>query len=215
VEATLVWMSERPLRAGRPYLLKHAAQTVRARVREDVRRIDMASLAEEPVSALGLNEIGRAVVVTERPLFFDPYRIYRATGSLILIDPITNETVAAGMIAGVAAASAAGERVTEKERQLRNGHRPAIILVENNEMAGLLERRLFDLGIQAIWLRRPTEPIQQTEVLEFCNFGAVVILCKTPGSADFESSYVLNLSIDDARNPDLMVERIRQYVSLR
>jgi len=100
VEATLVWMSERPLHPGRAYLLKHAAQTVRARVRDDLRRIDMGSLAEEPVSALGLNEIGRAVVVAERPLFFDPYSTHRATGSLILIDPITNETVAAGMIAG-------------------------------------------------------------------------------------------------------------------
>ena len=88
VEATLVWMSERPLRAGRPYLLKHAAQTIRARVREDLRRIDMRSLAEEPVTALELNEIGRAVVMTERPLFFDPYQMNRATGSLILIDAI-------------------------------------------------------------------------------------------------------------------------------
>ena len=64
-------MSERHLRAGRPYLLKHAAQTIRARVHEDLRRIDMASLAEEPVTTLHLNEIGRAVIVTERPLFFD------------------------------------------------------------------------------------------------------------------------------------------------
>jgi sulfate adenylyltransferase large subunit len=215
VAATLVWMSERPLRAGRPYLLKHAAQTVRARVREDLRRIDMGSLAEEPVAALGLNEIGRAVLVTERPLFFDPYRIHRATGSLILIDPITNETVAAGMIAGAAPDGAAEQRVSEKERQVRNGHRAAIIVVESDATAWLLERRLFDLGFQAIRVLEPSAPAHQTEVLALYNSGAVVILSATPDSASFKSSYILHFSVDDAKNTELLVERIRQYVSLR
>jgi sulfate adenylyltransferase large subunit len=215
VEATLVWMSQRPLRVGRPYLLKQAAQTVRARVRADLRRIDMGSLAEEPVTALGLNEIGRAVVVTERPLFFDPYRIHRATGSLILIDPITNETVAAGMIAGAAAASAVEERVSEKERQVRNGHRAAIIIVENDEIAWVLERRLFDLGLQAIRVQRASTPAWQAEVLVVYNAGAVVILSATPDSVSFATAYTLHFSIDDAKNPDLLAERIRQYVSLR
>jgi sulfate adenylyltransferase large subunit len=215
VAATLVWMSERPLRAGRPYLLKHAAQTVRARVREDLRRIDMGSLAEEPVAALGLNEIGRAVLVTERPLFFDPYRIHRATGSLILIDPITNETVAAGMIAGAAPDGAAEQRVSEKERQVRNGHRAAIIVVESDATAWLLERRLFDLGFQAIRVQEPSAPAHQTEVLALYNSGAVVIFSATPDSASFKSSYILHFSVDDAKNTELLVERIRQYVSLR
>jgi sulfate adenylyltransferase large subunit len=214
VGATLVWMSERPLRAGRPYLLKHAAQTVRARVRENLRRIDMGSLAEEPVSALGLNEIGRAEVMTERPLFFDPYRIHRATGSLILIDPITNETVAAGMIAGVAAGSGADQRVGEIERQVRNGHRAAIIVVENNEIAMLLERKLFDLGLHAIWVPTPIDPAPQTGVLELYNSGALVIVSATPELASIKSAYVINLSIDDSKNMEFMVEQIRLYTSL-
>jgi sulfate adenylyltransferase subunit 1 (EFTu-like GTPase family) len=212
VEATLVWMSERPLRAGRPYLLKHAAQTVRARVREDLRRIDMGTLAEEPVSALGLNEIGRAVVVTERPLFFDPYRIHRTTGSLILIDPITNETVAAGMIAGGAAGSAVEERVSERERQVRNGHRAAIIVVENDAIARVLERKLFDLGYQAIQVQGPPAPAWQTEVLALYNAGAVVIFPATADTFSIATAYVLHFSDDDAKNPELLVERIRRYV---
>jgi hypothetical protein len=174
----------------------------------------MGSLAEEPVAALGLNEIGRAVVVTERPLFFDPYRIHRATGSLILIDPITNETVAAGMIAGAAAGSAAEERVSERERQVRNGHRAAIVIVENDEIAWVLERRLFDLGIQAIRVQGPSAQAWQTEVLAFYTYGAVVILSATPDSANFATAYVLHFSIDDAQNPGQLAERIRQYVSL-
>ena len=213
VEATLVWMSARPLRAGRPYLLKHAARTVRARVREDLRRIDMGSLAEEPASALRLNEIGRAVVVTERPLFFDPYRTHRATGSLILIDPITNETVAAGMISGAAAVSGAEEPVAELERQVRNGHRAAIIVVENDAIAVMLERKLFDLGLHAVWVRGPASA-NQTEVLELYKSGALAILSKIPDPANFESAYVLYFSIDDASSPEQLAERIRLYTSL-
>jgi sulfate adenylyltransferase large subunit len=215
VEATLVWMSERPLHAGRPYLLKHAAQTVRARVRADLRRIDMGSLAEDPVAALGLNEIGRAVVVTERPLFFDPYRIHRATGSLILIDPITNETVAAGMIASAAAGSAVEKRVSEKERQVRNGHRAAIVVVANDEIAWVLERRLFDLGLQAIQVQSASSPAWQTEVLALYSAGAVVILSAAPDSASLTTANVLRFSAEDAKNPELLAKRIQQYVFLR
>jgi sulfate adenylyltransferase large subunit len=212
VQATLVWMTRRPLRAGRPYLLKHAAQTVRARVREDLRRIDIGTLAEEPVSTLALNEIGRAVLVAERPLFFDPYRVHRTTGSLILIDPITNETVAAGMITGEAAGGAASEQVTEQERQLRNGHRAAIIVVESDETALMLERKLFDLGLHAIWLRNPASA-GQTEVLAVYNSGAVVILAQTPTTPALAAAHVLHFSKDEAKNSQLLAERIRSMLS--
>ena len=132
----------------------------------------------------------------------------------ILIDPITNETVAAGMIAGVAAGSGADQRVGEIERQVRNGHRAAIIVVENNEIAMLLERKLFDLGLHAIWVPRPIDPAPQTEVLALYNSGALVILSETPELVSIKSAYVIHLSIDDAKNPEFLVEQIRLYTSL-
>jgi len=215
VEATLVWMSERHLRAGRPYLLKHAAQTIRARVREDLRLIDMGSLAEEPATTLGLNEIGRAVLVTERPLFFDPYGMNRATGSLILIDPITNETVAAGMIAGAATQSAAGERVTELERQVRNGHHAAVIMVADDETAWRLERKLFDQGIQAVRMdgKTPESTLKPT-LLFLYRAGYAIILT---GAADFTGWPVqaLEYSWDSAQDQDLQVDKIRQLLNVR
>jgi sulfate adenylyltransferase large subunit len=219
VEATLVWMSERPLRAGRPYLLKHAAQTIRARVREDLRRIDMRSLAEEPVTALELNEIGRAVVMTERPLFFDPYQINRATGSLILIDPITNETVAAGMIGGSAAGAAsyllATQRVNAEERQVRNGHRAAVVLAENDETALWLERKLFDLTLQAIWLDGGTpEAILVPTITSLYQAGYVVVLA-TPLDSTGWPLQVIRFSGDDAQNLDLMADKIQQLIAIR
>jgi sulfate adenylyltransferase subunit 1 (EFTu-like GTPase family) len=82
-DADIVWMDERPLDPGRPYLLKHGTRIVSAEV-------------NQPFT---LNQIGRATVSTTRALAFDSYRTDRATGSFILIDPATNFTAGAGMIA--------------------------------------------------------------------------------------------------------------------
>jgi len=80
--ANVVWMDERPLQAGRPYVLKHGTRTVTA----------------EADASLALNQIGVVTITTGRPLVFEPYAGNRTTGSFILIDPATNFTAGAGMI---------------------------------------------------------------------------------------------------------------------
>lgn len=104
-DAHLVWMHDRALETTRTYLLKHTTQTMRAEVTQVAWRKDMDTLEELPASTLGLNDIGRVTITAHRPLFFDPYETNRETGSFILIDSITNNTVAAGMIIGEAAAT--------------------------------------------------------------------------------------------------------------
>ena len=84
-------------------------------------RVDINSLAHQPVSQLQLNEIGVVSVETQRPLFFDPYRKNRATGSFILIDPITNETLGAGMIEQAVTDTSPRGRVTAAERAAVRG----------------------------------------------------------------------------------------------
>ncbi len=98
LRATLVWMSETPLAVQRPYFVKHAAQRVCAEVTRAISRLDIGALEDRECSELKLNEIGTVDLETHRPLFCDPYEQNRATGSFILIDPLTNATVAAGMI---------------------------------------------------------------------------------------------------------------------
>jgi hypothetical protein len=115
-------------------------------------------------------------VLTERPLSFDAYSENRSTGSFILIDPITNETAGAGMITKAAAARAATERVSAGEREARNGHRPAVVVAANDEMAARLERRLFDAGVQGVWWQG-----NAAAVSPLCAAGAVVILTGDPG----------------------------------
>ena len=162
-EAIVVWMSAEPLRVGQPYLIKHTTQQIAATITSAPHRVDVNTLAESEAERLELNEIGRVSVETARPLFFDAYATNRATGSFILIDPIGNGTVAAGMIrephreadADRAARAALldlefqASRLTSAERYARAGHRPATIwLTARQDLAYLLERRLFQRGTQ-------------------------------------------------------------------
>jgi sulfate adenylyltransferase subunit 1 (EFTu-like GTPase family) len=107
-EATLVWMNEKPAAADRPYLLKHTTQTLPARIVEIRHRVDIHTLAAQPAGELRLNEIGAVLVETQRPLFVDPYRRNRFTGSFILLDALTNETLGAGMIESAVAETGGG-----------------------------------------------------------------------------------------------------------
>ena len=97
-EATIVWMSEEALLPGRGYWLKLATQTVTATVAEPKYEIDVNTLEHLATKTLSLNAIGVAEVTTERPITFEPYADSRTLGGFILIDKLTNATVAAGMI---------------------------------------------------------------------------------------------------------------------
>jgi adenylyl-sulfate kinase len=99
IRATVVWMDQRPLEPGRAYLIKHTTQQVYATVDRVLHKVHIDTLAPQPADQLALNEIGAVAIETYRPLFADPYRHNRATGAFILIDPASNATVAAGMIA--------------------------------------------------------------------------------------------------------------------
>jgi bifunctional enzyme CysN/CysC len=98
-ESLLCWMSERPLDPRRRYLVKHTTRTAAVSALEVRYRIDVDSLhRDERATALALNDLGRVRMELTSPLVFDSYRRNRVTGSLIVIDEATNETVAAGVI---------------------------------------------------------------------------------------------------------------------
>jgi bifunctional enzyme CysN/CysC len=97
--ADICWMADAPLRPRGRYLIKHAAHTVATIIEELVDRVDVHTLDRDGAPPeLALNEIGRVRLRTARPVAFDPYARNRATGSFIVIDEATNETVGAGMI---------------------------------------------------------------------------------------------------------------------
>ncbi|MCW2622571.1 MAG: sulfate adenylyltransferase, large subunit, partial [Frankiales bacterium] len=96
--ADLVWMAEEPLQPGRPYLLKIGARTVTATVSAPDHKIDVNTLEELPAQTLQLNEIGVVQVSLDRPVPFDPYTANRDMGGFVLVDRLSNGTVAAGML---------------------------------------------------------------------------------------------------------------------
>jgi bifunctional enzyme CysN/CysC len=166
-EAKVVWMSEQPLDRGTTYYLKQTTQSSRVDVERVNYLVDLESLEQRPAGRLELNDIGQLTLVTHRELFFDAYRTNAATGAFVLIDPVSNNTVAAGMIErGLPARGSVPpgqhehelpqSQVSDQERSARLGQRGAAIWLTGlpaagkSELAYALERRLFELGKFAV-----------------------------------------------------------------
>jgi len=161
VHASLVWMDLKPLVVGKRYLAKHTSHTAPAFVRAINHRTNIATLEHEAAESLEMNGIGNVAIELLRPVAFDRYSQNRATGAFILIDPITNGTVAAGMITAIDADTSDGLEeaaeaigpVTDAERAARWGHTGAVLVLEGSPlMLGRVERSLFAAGAITIRL---------------------------------------------------------------
>jgi len=104
IDTIVTWMSDSvKLRKGAKFAIKHTTKSARALIKDLQYRFDVSTLHRiDDATDLGLNEIGRVTIRTTEPLFFDEYRKNRQTGSFILIDESTNNTVGAGIIGGAA-----------------------------------------------------------------------------------------------------------------
>jgi bifunctional enzyme CysN/CysC len=166
-DAHIVWMHERPLDTEKAYLVKHTTQTVRAQIDKIHFEVDMDTLEEKPASGIGLNDIAKVRLRCHRALYVDDYQRNRETGAFIVIDTLTNNTVAAGMIAlgestqniaevmkELRAESAMEPKtfVSPNERMERFGQRGATVWLTGLPGSGrwtlayALERKLFDEG---------------------------------------------------------------------
>jgi bifunctional enzyme CysN/CysC len=160
--ATLVWMSDEPMLAGRPYLMKIGTRTVGATCSSPRYRIAVNTGEHVAATVLELNDIGVCNVVTDRPIAFDPYDECVATGGFILIDRYTSATIAAGMIEHPLRRSENIHphvtTVGSAERSSLKGHRPAVVWLTGlsgsgkSTIANELERRLNALGVHTALL---------------------------------------------------------------
>ena len=176
LRAALVWMHEQPLEPGRRYLLKHTSRTVQAQVTAVVHRLDVATLTEEAASTLGLNAIGEVMVETVQLLAVDLYGANRTTGSFVLIDPVSNATVAAGMIRDAAEARGAAlpgaGPLTAAERAARWGHAGThVALAAPSGFADAVERLLFARGAFVLRLGE----FDRETVAQLAGAGALVL----------------------------------------
>jgi sulfate adenylyltransferase subunit 1 len=99
ITAMICWLNEKPMRSGARYWIRHTTKEARCIVKDVNYKIDINTLGKNyDDKQIGLNEIAEVTLRTTQPLFFDSYRKNRITGSLVLIDEGTNETICAGMI---------------------------------------------------------------------------------------------------------------------
>jgi bifunctional enzyme CysN/CysC len=151
------------------YVMKHTTNYVKAYLDKIIYKINVDTLHREAGDAFLLNEIGRVEISTATPIFFDQYKINHATGSFILIDPLTNNTVAAGMIRGVPRMVAdvitksphkvwGGWNIPREVRERRNAHKAAVLWLTGYSGSGKstisrhLENKLFEAGYQTMLL---------------------------------------------------------------
>jgi bifunctional enzyme CysN/CysC len=181
-EAIVIWMSETPLRAGSQVLVRHTGRFVKARIETLLYAIDVNTMEQKSVSELPLNGIGRIVVETTQPLYFDPYSENRVTGSLVFVDPLSNVTAGAAMITDSVFVDAGAPRavsdaasllrdhverrefhwetgwVSAKDRLVRNRHVGKTVIVTGASAQDVhafgkeLEKRLFTLNLNSYFL---------------------------------------------------------------
>ena len=172
IVADLVWMVDAPLVAGQSLLCRVGTRITPARVLRVIHRLKVDTLAHEAAESMVLNDIGRVELECEEPVAFDPYRVSRGTGAIVLIDRLSNATAAAGMIRtgdpsergahwddqALDTVSSPVSGVSAAERDARWSQRPCCILLHGppntgkTESAFALERALWDLGHDAVVL---------------------------------------------------------------
>jgi bifunctional enzyme CysN/CysC len=199
LEADLVWLHERPLDTEKSYILKHTTQMVRVQVDAIDSKLNLETLEHEKAAGLGLNDIARVHLTCRRALYFDAYNGNRATGAFVLVDSLSNITVAAGMIRTKAGEqkledalkeSRAGSgmkpktEVSARERRERLGQSGVTIWLTGLPGSGrwslayALERRLFDLGHTA----HVIEPVDETldgvvSAAHACTSAGLISIC--------------------------------------
>jgi hypothetical protein len=192
LEATVVWMHERPLEPGASVLLQHGATRIPAQVREIVHRIDPDTYEAESAPQLELNEIGLVRVETARAVVFDRYCENRQTGAFIVIDPIDNFTLGAGMVTQTVLhgqtrrhktdVEFSSAPVTPGERLQRYGHRPGVVICRSQPLRTALERTLFAGGAAVAVLETP--PVK-SQVRELLTNGLILVTpFSTPGELE-------------------------------
>jgi bifunctional enzyme CysN/CysC len=154
--AHLIWMAGDALLPGRQYQLKTATQTVSAQVTELKYRLDVDSMEHNAAKVLELNEIGFANLSTTEPIAVDAFELNRETGGFILIDPFTNETAAAGMVAfSLRRASNIHWQALDVNRIVRAGQKhqkPSVLWFTGlsgsgkSTIANIVDKKLFARG---------------------------------------------------------------------
>ncbi|MGX2040655.1 sulfate adenylyltransferase subunit CysN [Methylocaldum sp. MU1018] len=206
-KAHVVWMTEAPMVPGRQYDLKQTTRIVSGSVSQIRHRIDINTLEQLPADQLKLNEIGSCELALSAPIAFDPYKLCKGTGSFIVIDRLTNVTVGAGMIVGLADGESGFQRVTPEERSARFGQKAVTVWItggRRHDVAYELERKLFDVGHVSTVLDNEALGEQVRVIAEQINHAGLICICPCATAPGDEGSTALRASADQMNADDLL-----------
>ncbi|MBF0410874.1 MAG: adenylyl-sulfate kinase [Candidatus Riflebacteria bacterium] len=181
IDATICWMHDSSSKDRTFCIMKHGTRYIKTYIKRIIYKIDVNTLHRSYSDSFSLNDIGRVEIEAVSPVFFDPFVLNKATGSFILIDPVTNDTIAAGMIRGSVIDSTAiseeahqqvvhiseasmknvvwkSPSVSREMHERQNLHKAAVLWFTGYSGAGKsaiaenLEKRLFSNGCQTMLL---------------------------------------------------------------
>jgi sulfate adenylyltransferase large subunit len=215
--ANVVWLHATPLDLQKRWIIRQATDEVRVQATKIRSRIDVNTMERPLASQLGLNDIGIVEFEATRNLSFDLYSQNRNSGSFILIDPLTNATVAAGMITenlektnrrahgDVAGVEKTAEAlpiapVAISERAHRSGHHPgAVWLGSLSSLAAPLERALFEAGLHVVVIDDVQNPGEWSEGLVRGLYSAGMIVLYSSHQGLEQKKHLLTSTIQPDR----------------
>ena len=161
-EADVIWMGEDPMLPGRPYLMKIGARTVGATITKPKHKVNIHTLEHLPARTLELNEIGVCNLHLDQMIAFDPYAQNRDTGGFILIDRLTNHTIAAGLLHFALRRSQnihwQAIEVDQQAHAVLKGHGPCVVWFTGlsgagkSTIANIVEKKLHATGLHTFLL---------------------------------------------------------------
>lgn len=227
-EAMLVWMDEEEMDRNKQFFIKQTTNTTRARIDGVKYKVDVNTMQQSNVSNLKLNEIGKVVITTSQPLFFDKYTENKSCGSFIIIDPITNNTSAVGMITDKVNTNDLFTPITEEDRKKMHAgeslvsdkdwkdriNQEGIVYwvsgsdkLHRRELVYTLERRLYDVGKFVCKLSLDTAGLENMTARDLSVIahqlskkGIIVICCGEDVTAEMCRPEFVNLHLCSAED---------------
>ena len=223
-DAMIVWMAEQELMPGRQYDIKLATQTIAGGITSIRYCVDVNTQEPHPAATLKLNEIARCEITLERPVVTDDYRAHHTTGSFIVVDRLTNSTVAAGMIAGDSSTDTddtlvtTSASITKADRERRYGQKAVTLAIrggseqQRDTLLFTLERQLFNQGRAVALLNRNNLPAELAAVATLLNENGLIVLAEATDSALPQGALVVDL---DGADADLRLNSAEQPIAIQ
>ncbi|MDX2424117.1 MAG: sulfate adenylyltransferase subunit CysN [Amphritea sp.] len=227
-DAMVVWMAEQELIPGRQYDIKLATQTVAGGISSIRHCVDVNTQQQHPAATLKLNEIGRCEITLERPVVTDDYRSHHTTGSFIVIDRLSNITVAAGMIAADDAEGnlindqqiSHSPTISQAEREQRFGQKAITLAIQGgtqeqrNTLLYTLERQLFNQGRAITVLLNDNHLGEVGSIAALLNENGLLVLTDAAASALPEDALQVDLNSPELSEQPSVTAQVHTVLEL-